>query len=196
MLLCALPHPDHRFSSSSARHGRMSVAAPHGQQHRRRRHNLHCRSGSATCTSAAFSQELLNCLGALCVTLQVTLIPSDQMQYMYPYERGHLLFRRARVDLLKPDYEVRSTPLLHLQIFVNLKCVRILLSCAFPWLSLWLDTATHGHNSPAPILEKKKWERAFKCHSLSNDRLAGKAGARCVCRQPLPCITTTASAVL
>ncbi len=66
----------------------------------------------------------------MCVTLQVTLIPSDQMQYMYPYERGHLLFRRARVDLLKPDYEVRSTPLLHLQIFANLKFVRILLSCA------------------------------------------------------------------
>ena len=40
------------------------------------------------------------------VTLQVTLIPSSQMAYTYPYARGHLLYRRSRVELLKPDYEV------------------------------------------------------------------------------------------
>ena len=39
--------------------------------------------------------------------LQVTLIPSSQMAYTYPYARGHLLYRRSRVELLKPDYEVR-----------------------------------------------------------------------------------------
>jgi hypothetical protein len=38
---------------------------------------------------------------------QVTLIPSSQMAYTYPYARGHLLYRRSRVELLKPDYQVR-----------------------------------------------------------------------------------------
>lgn len=42
------------------------------------------------------------------LALQVTLIPSSQMAYTYPYARGHLLYRRSRVELLKPDYEVRS----------------------------------------------------------------------------------------
>jgi hypothetical protein len=42
------------------------------------------------------------------LALQVTLIPSSQMAYTYPYARGHLLYRRSRVELLKPDYEVRG----------------------------------------------------------------------------------------
>lgn len=31
------------------------------------------------------------------------------MAYTYPYARGHLLYRRSRVELLKPDYEVIHT---------------------------------------------------------------------------------------
>ena len=42
---------------------------------------------------------------------QVTLVPPDQMPYMYPYPRGHLMFRRAKLDLLHPDYEVDASSL-------------------------------------------------------------------------------------
>ena len=31
------------------------------------------------------------------------------MAYTYPYARGHLLYRRSRVELLKPDYEVNPS---------------------------------------------------------------------------------------
>ena len=51
-------------------------------------------------------------LTASMLAAQVTLIPSSQMAYTYPYARGHLLYRRSRVELLKPDFEVRWIVLL------------------------------------------------------------------------------------
>mmetsp|Transcript_1689 Transcript_1689/g.4898 ORF Transcript_1689/g.4898 Transcript_1689/m.4898 type:complete len:348 (+) Transcript_1689:342-1385(+) len=35
----------------------------------------------------------------------VTLIPADQMEWTYPYPREHLLYRRSKIDMLKPDYK-------------------------------------------------------------------------------------------
>ncbi len=34
----------------------------------------------------------------------VTLIPSEQTYYLYPYPLGHVFARRAQVDLEHPDY--------------------------------------------------------------------------------------------
>ncbi len=35
---------------------------------------------------------------------QVTLVSPSELSYVYPYPRGHLLFRRAQVCLTRPDY--------------------------------------------------------------------------------------------
>ena len=35
----------------------------------------------------------------------VWLLPQEQVKYTYPYEFGHMLYRRARVNLTNPDYE-------------------------------------------------------------------------------------------
>lgn len=35
----------------------------------------------------------------------VTLVPSEQLDLMYPYPQSDLLYRRARIDLDKPNYD-------------------------------------------------------------------------------------------
>jgi hypothetical protein len=61
-------------------------------------------------SDGGFSHQPL--LTASVLAAQVTLIPSSQMAYTYPYARGHLLYRRSRVELLKPDFEVHWIVLL------------------------------------------------------------------------------------
>ena len=48
-------------------------------------------------------------LDTLLVVLQgqkeVTLVPLQQLSYLYPYPLGHVFARRAQVDLDHPDYD-------------------------------------------------------------------------------------------
>ena len=48
-------------------------------------------------------------LNTLLVVLQgqkaVTLVPRQQLSYLYPFPSGHIFARRAQVDLESPDYE-------------------------------------------------------------------------------------------
>lgn len=35
----------------------------------------------------------------------VTLVPPKQLDWTYPFDHDHLMYRRSKIDLLKPDYE-------------------------------------------------------------------------------------------